>query len=300
MGELEGRRAIITGAGRGIGREHALFFAAEGASVVVNDLAPAGGGLSPAETVVAEITAAGGIAVANHDDITDPAGAQRLVALAVASFGGLDVLVNNAGILRDRTVVNMTDEEWDDVLRVNLRGHVMPIRAAANHWRTEHKAGRATSASIVNTTSTSGLMSNPGQANYGAAKSGVATLTEICAKELGRYGVRCNAIAPAARTRLTLGAPGGAARYAAEAAASSNGWVPSDPGNISPFVGYLATRDCPLDGKVFFVYGNKVHLFQPWTIIDHIGTEQRWSISGLRAAAGKWADVTFDYRIPMD
>jgi NAD(P)-dependent dehydrogenase (short-subunit alcohol dehydrogenase family) len=304
MGSLEGRVAIITGAGRGIGREHALLFAAEGAKLVVNDLGgrPDGSGSdqSPAEEVVAEIKAGGGEAIANHDDVADWEGSQRLVNSAIEAFGGLHVLVNNAGILRDRVVVNMTEQEWDDVVRVHLRGHYLPTKWAASYWREQSKAGAPVKASIVNTTSTSGLMSNPGQTNYGAAKSGIATFTEICQKELDRYGVRCNAIAPAARTRLTATVPGIEERDAERAAeAASTGFDKFAPENISPFVAYLATEDCPIAGKVFFVYGGAVQLFQPWTIVDHIEVDHRWSVEELKSSAAKWGDVTFDQSLPM-
>jgi len=297
MGALDGRVAIITGAGRGIGREHALLFAAEGARVVINDL---GGGTdgtgadaSPAEQLAAEIREAGGEAIANHDDVADWEGSQRLVNAALEHFGDLHVLVNNAGILRDRLVVNMTEEEWDSVIRVHLRGHFLPTKWAASYWREQSKAGHDVRASVINTTSTSGLQSNAGQANYGAAKSGIATFTEICQKELGRYGVRCNAIAPAARTRLTapLMAP-----------ADTSGLVAfdrADPANISPMVAYLATESCPIAGKVFFVYGSAVHLYQPWTVVDSIAIDERWTIEGLQAAADKWGAVTFDQSLPM-
>ncbi len=291
MGALEGRVAIITGAGRGIGREHALLFAREGAHVVVNDLGgtPDGTGAdaSPAEEVVAEIQAIGGEAVANHDDVADAEGAERLVQQAIDTYGALHVLVNNAGILRDRMVFSMTDEEWDAVIRVHLRGHFMPTRAAARYWRQRSKDGDPLKASVVNTTSTSGLLSNPGQTNYGAAKTGIATFTEICQKELWRYGVRCNAIAPAARTRLT--APLGGMGEAPE-----TGFDRMAPENISPFVAYLATEDCPIGGKVFFVFGGTVQLFQPWTVVDTIATDGAWSLDALAKEAAKWGDVTFD------
>jgi NAD(P)-dependent dehydrogenase (short-subunit alcohol dehydrogenase family) len=291
MGALEGRVAIITGAGRGIGREHALLFAREGAHVVVNDLggSPDGTGAdaSPAEEVVAEIQAIGGEAVANHDDVADAAGAGRLVQQAIDAFGALHVLVNNAGILRDRMVFSMTDDEWDAVIRVHLRGHFMPTRAAAQYWRQRSKDGDPLKASVINTTSTSGLLANPGQTNYGAAKTGIATFTEICQKELWRYGVRANAIAPAARTRLT--APLGNIGEAPE-----TGFDPMDPGNISPMVAYLATQDCPIGGKVFFVFGGTVQLFQPYTVVDTIKTDGAWSVDELAQEAAKWGELTFD------
>src|SRR3954449_10202269 len=188
MGALEGRVAIITGAGRGIGREHALLFAQEGAKVVVNDLGGAmdgtGDDRTPAEQVVDEIKAMGGEAIPNADNVADWEAGQRLINSAVEAFGDLHVLVNNAGILRDRVLVNMTEEEWDDVVAVHLKGHFVPTRWAAAYWREQVKAGKEVRASIVNTSSTSGLLGNPGQTNYGAAKSGIASFTQICQMEL--------------------------------------------------------------------------------------------------------------------
>ncbi len=202
MGTLDGRVAIITGAGRGLGREHALLFAGEGAKVVVNDLGGdihgEGADRAPAQQVVDEILAIGGEAVANTDNVADFEGAKRLVDLAVETFGDLHALVNNAGILRDRVLVNMTEQEWDAVIHVHLKGHFCPTRHAAAYWREQVKAGKEVKASIVHTSSTSGLFGNPGQTNYGAAKSGIATFSQICAMELSRYGVRSNAIAPVA------------------------------------------------------------------------------------------------------
>ena len=212
MGELcIGRVAIVTGAGRGIGRAHALMLAEHGAAVVVNDLGTHVDGTSdgsgPASEVVAEITAAGGQAVANHDDVADWEGAQRLVNQAIETFGTLDVVVNNAGILRDRVLVNMTEYEWDAVIRTHLKGTFAPSRWAATYWRSRTKAGEANDARIINTTSVSGLYGNAGQANYGAAKAGIAMFTQIAATELSRYGVTVNAIAPLALTRMNEGLP---------------------------------------------------------------------------------------------
>src|SRR4029079_6723212 len=212
MGALDGRVAIITGAGRGLGREHALLFASEGAKVVVNDLGGdmrgEGGDPSSAMQTVDDIKAMGGEAVVNGDNVADWDGAQRMVQQAIDAFGDLHVLVNNAGILRDRVIINMTEAEWDAVIAVHLKGHFCPTRHAAAYWREQTKAGKEVKASIVNTSSTSGLIGNPGQTNYGAAKSGIATFSQICAMELSRYGVRSNAIAPMARTRLTEATPG--------------------------------------------------------------------------------------------
>jgi NAD(P)-dependent dehydrogenase (short-subunit alcohol dehydrogenase family) len=301
MGALEGRVAVITGAGRGLGREHALLFAAEGAKLVVNDLGggPDGSGsdAGPAQQVAEEIRAAGGEAVANSDDVTSAEGAQRMVQQAIDEFGALHVLVNNAGILRDRTIVNMTDGEWDDVIRVHLRGHFMPARAAARYWREQSKAGNSLRPSLINTTSTSGLYNNPGQSNYGAAKTAIATLTIIAQRELDRYGVKANAIAPAARTRLTLATPGISADVVQAPAEGFDAW---DPANVSPFVAYLATADCPIKGRVFFVAGGGIHLFQPFAIIDSISKEGRWTVDELATEAARLADVPFDLgRLPL-
>jgi NAD(P)-dependent dehydrogenase (short-subunit alcohol dehydrogenase family) len=301
MGALDGRVAIITGAGRGLGREHALLFAAEGAKVVVNDLGggPDGSGSdqAPAQQVVDEIMAAGGEAVANFDDVTSAAGADGLVSQAIGEFGALHVLVNNAGILRDRTIINMTDEEWDDVIRVHLRGHFMPTRAAARYWREQAKAGQSLQPSLINTTSTSGLFNNPGQANYGSAKTGIATLAIISQRELQRYGVRVNAIAPAARSRLTLATPGIADSILHP---PDEGFDAMHAGNVSPFVAYLATADCPITGRVFFVAGGGIHLFQPFAIIDSISKDGRWTVAELAEQAGRLADVPFSLgRLPI-
>ena len=284
MGALDGRVAIITGAGRGIGREHALLFAAEGAKVVVNDLGgnPDGTGddRTPAEQVVHEIEKMGGEAIANADNVASWEGGQRMVNAAVEAFGKLDILVNNAGILRDRVLVNMTEEEWDAVVAVHLKGHFVPTRWAAAYWREKVKAGETVQANVINTSSTSGLLSNPGQTNYGAAKSGIATFTQIAAKELSRYGVKVNCIAPAARTRLTEATPGlGDIIKAPDDPGSFDIW---DPANISPLVAYLATADCPFTGETFFVQGGQVKKFQSWKMGD--GVEQRRALDGLRPA----------------
>lgn len=203
----EGRVCIVTGAGRGLGREYALLLAAHGAKVVVNDLGTArtgsGADAGPAQDVVDAIVAAGGQAVANGDDVSSWDGARRLIDKAVETFGCLDVLVNNAGILRDRTLANMEESEWDDVIRVHLKGTFAPSRWAASYWRDRARAGEVNDARIVNTTSVSGLYANPGQANYATAKAGIAAFTQVAAQELGRYGVAVNALAPVALTRLT-------------------------------------------------------------------------------------------------
>jgi NAD(P)-dependent dehydrogenase (short-subunit alcohol dehydrogenase family) len=288
MGALDGRVAIITGAGRGLGREHALLFADQGAKVVVNDLGgdPHGEGAdrAPAQQVVDEIEKMGGEAVANVDSAADWDGAKRLIDTAVDTFGDLHVLVNNAGILRDRVLVNMTEDEWDAVIHVHLKGHFCPTRHAAAYWREQSKAGKDVKASIVHTSSTSGLIGNPGQTNYGTAKSGLATFSIICAQELGRYGVRSNAIAPAARTRLTEQTPGLQDVVKAPEDASFDVW---DPANVSPFVGYLATEACPFTGQAFLVQGGVVQRFQPWKLSEKIDKGDRWTVEELEKEASK-------------
>jgi NAD(P)-dependent dehydrogenase (short-subunit alcohol dehydrogenase family) len=289
MGALDGRVAIITGAGRGIGREHALLFAAEGAKVVVNDLggAPDGGGedRTPAEQVVDEITAMGGEAIANADDVADWDGGASLIESAIDAFGRLDVLVNNAGILRDRVLVNMTEQEWDDVIKVHLRGHFIPTRFAAIYWREQAKSGTPFQANLIHTSSTSGLLGNPGQTNYGAAKAGIGSFSIICAQELARYGVRSNCIAPAARTRLTEATPGlGEMVQPPSDQAVFDVW---DPANISPLVAYLATADCPCTGQTFYVQGGTIKVMQPWSMGDGIEQDERWSVAGLQEAIPK-------------
>ena len=283
MGTLDGQVAVVTGAGRGIGREHALLLAAEGAAIVVNDLGGAQDGTgaegSPAQDVAAEIVAGGGRAVANGGDVADAAGAQRIVDTALAEFGRLDIVINNAGILRDRVLVNLTEDDWDLVVRVNLRGTFLVTKAAANHWRGRSKAGEEVRASVVNTSSESGVFGNPGQANYAAAKAAVATLTQVAAKELARYGVRVNAILPQARTRLTEGAFG-------DSLAAKDGFDRWDPANVSPFVAYLAGSSCPISGEVFVVGGSRVQRVRPWERDPgwKLQTEGRWTVTDLEKA----------------
>jgi len=287
MGTLDGRVAIITGAGRGLGREHALLFAAEGAKVVVNDL---GGDIhgegedrAPAQQVVDEIKAMGGEAVANTDSVADWDGAKSLVDLAVETFGDLHVLVNNAGILRDRMLVNMTEEDWDSVIEVHLRGHFCPTRHAAAYWREQVKAEKTVNAAIVNTSSTSGVLGNAGQTNYGAAKAGIATFSTICAMELGRYGVRSNAITPMARTRLTEQTPGMEDVIKPPDAGQFDMWSAA---NVAPMVAYLSTADCPFTGETFFVEGDVVARYQPHVIAEKIKNDgERWTVEQLATAA---------------
>jgi NAD(P)-dependent dehydrogenase (short-subunit alcohol dehydrogenase family) len=271
VGSLEGRVAIITGAGRGLGRAHALLFAAEGAKVVVTDLGP------EADEVAAEIRAAGGEAVATALDVTDWEAGKALVELAVNELGGLHILVNNAGILRDRVLVNMQEEEWDDVVAVHLKGHFVPTRFAAAYWREQAKAGEDVRASIIHTSSTSGLIGNPGQTNYGAAKAGIGAFSIICAKELAHYGVRSNCIAPAARTRLTEATPG----LGDVVAPPADGFDVWDPANVSPLVAYLATEGCDVTGRTFFIQGGTVRVLEPWHLGDRIERDERWTIDDL-------------------
>ena len=267
MGICDGRVVIVTGAGRGIGREHALAFAAEGAKVVVNDL---GAGLdgsnvgeSPAEQVVAEIKAAGGEAVVNGNDISSWDGAKELVQQAIDTFGGLDVLVNNAGFLRDKMLVGMSESDWDNVINVHLKGHYAPLRHAAEYWRAESKAGRPRAARVINTTSGAGLFGSVGQGNYATAKAGIALLTIQTASEMKGYGVTANAIAPAARTRMTTSAGEG---MASQMAAPEDGSFDAmDPANISPLVVWLGSEESgEVSGRVFEVEGGKVTVCDGW------------------------------------
>ncbi len=279
-GLCEGRVVVVTGAGRGIGRSHALAFAAEGARVVVNDLGGevdgSGASSGPAADVVAEISAMGGKAVTNDDDVADVDGANRMVHSAIESFGRFDVLVNNAGILRDRMLVNMIDDEWDAVMRVHLRGTFAPSRAAAAYWREETKAGRPVDARIINTSSASGLFGNPGQTNYGAAKAGIAAFTIIAAKELGRYGVTVNAIAPGARTRMT--APLGFGSEPTDPAA----FDASAPENISPVVVWLGSPESgDVTGQVFEVMGGDITVVEGWRRGPSVHQDDRWKPSEL-------------------
>jgi NAD(P)-dependent dehydrogenase (short-subunit alcohol dehydrogenase family) len=283
MGQLDGRVAIITGAARGLGRAHALLFAAEGASVVVNDVGAGAEGRpddgASAQAVADEISAAGGQAVANSDDVADWAGGQRLVRAAIEHFGALHVLVNNAGFLRDRMLVNMSEDDWDAVINVHLKGHFVPTRHAAAYWREQHKAGREVAASVINTSSTSGLEGNPGQLNYGAAKAGIGAMTLIAAQELGRYGVRVNAVAPAARTRLTETTPGLSSIVAPPD--DDHRFDEWDPANVSPVVAWLATRECELSGAVLYAFGGELQPMVGWSRRPGISRNGRWEIGAI-------------------
>ena len=277
MPDLGGKIAIVTGAGRGIGRAHALALAEAGARVLVNDLGVSVVGEaedSPAQQVVDEIASAGGEAVADGENVADFAGAKRLVDHALDAFGRLDILVNNAGILRDRMLVNMEEDEWDAVIAVHLKGHFAPTRHAAAHWRERSKAGEDVRARVINTSSPSGVFGNVGQANYGAAKAGVAGFTLIAAQGLGRYGVTVNCIAPNARTRMTEAAFGDLPE--------TEGFDPIDPANNSPIVVALCADEAQdITGQVFFVYGGSVNMLRGWEAGELFASESSWEPDAL-------------------
>jgi NAD(P)-dependent dehydrogenase (short-subunit alcohol dehydrogenase family) len=285
VGRFDGKVAIVTGAGRGIGRSHALLLASEGAAVVVNDLGGSSGGdgsdSTPAQEVVDEITAKGGKAVANYDSVSSWDGAQRMIQQAVDELGGLDVLVNNAGILRDKMSFNMDEAEWDSVIDVHLKGHLAPSKFAASYWRAKSKeTGEPVNAKIVNTASESGLYGNAGQANYAAAKAGIASLTIVMARELERSGVRVNAICPVARTRLT------------ETVAGAGGFMEAKEGefdrfapeNISAVVGWLASDlSAGVTGQVVKVMGGQVQLLRGWRPVTEATADKPWTIDMIEA-----------------
>ena len=275
-GICDGRVVVVTGAGRGLGRAHALAFAAEGARLVVNDLGVALDGApgpdSPAGRVVDEIRAAGGEAVAHGGDIATPEGAASLVATALETYGRLDTLVNNAGFLRDRMLVNLDEDDWDAVLRVHLKGHFLPLKHAAAHWRAEARAGRTPAARIVNTSSGAGLLGSVGQGNYSAAKAGIVALTLVAAAELARYGVQVNAIAPAARTRMTE------RTFAQTMAAPESGFDAMAPGNVSPLVVWLGSAaSAGVTGRVFEAEAGRITVMEGWRPGPTADKGARWS-----------------------
>lgn len=293
-GTCEGRVVAVTGSARGLGRAHALAFAAEGAKVVVNDLGVELDGTSarsePAEDVVAEIRAAGGEAVANGDDIAGWDGAGRLVRTALDTFGDLHVIVNNAGFVRDRMFANATEDEWDAVVRVHLKGHFVVSRHAAAYWRDRSKAGDAVDARIVNTSSGAGLLGSVGQAAYSAAKAGIATLTLIQAAELGRYGVTANAIAPSARTRMTEGV------FTEMMEEPESGFDAMDPANVSPLVVWLGSAESrDVTGRVFELEGGKVSVAEGWHHGPSRDKGDRWQPSELGPVV---ADLLAEARAP--
>ena len=278
-GICSGRVVLVTGAGRGIGRGEAIEFARQGAKVVVNDLGggPDGSGSStdPAHDVVREIQEMGGEAVANSDDVSDLEGAQRMIAAAEQNFGRLDVVVNNAGILRDRMLVNMTPEDWDSVIRVHLRGTYAIGQSAAAYWRAKNKAGEAVDARLITTSSASGIFGNVGQTNYGAAKAAIAAFTVIAAKELARYGVTVNSIAPGALTRLTehMGTPRPIA---------ADGFDSSHPDNIAPLVVWLGSPESAgVTGRVFTVAGGQIGVAEGWAVQEEVDKAARWDPAEL-------------------
>lgn len=290
MGRLDGRVAIVTGAGRGLGRAHALFLASEGAWVVVNDLGGdvhgAGSDSSPAREVAREIEARGGRAINSHHDVADWEQARELVQLAVETFGDLHVLVNNAGILRDRTLANVTAEEWDAVIRVHLRCHAAPTRHAMAYWRDRSRAGHPVKASLIHTTSVAGFAGSFGQANYSAAKAAVIALSRVAVLEGGRYGVRSNAVSPSARTRISLAVPAGGTTP--PAAPPPGTFDRLDPGNVSPLIGWLAAADCPATSQVFHLIGDRLIVSSMPPIVHDLRTHGQWTLEALdRALSGR-------------
>jgi NAD(P)-dependent dehydrogenase (short-subunit alcohol dehydrogenase family) len=268
MGLLEDKVVVVTGAGRGIGRGEAVECARQGAAVIVAEFDADAG-----DEVAAEITAAGGRAVAVPGDVSDADVADRLVSTAVETWGGLDAVVNNAGILRDRTLVKMSDAEWDDVIRVHLRGHFAPTRAACQYWRENQRPGH-----LVHTASTSGILGNFGQSNYGAAKAGIAAFSTITAMEMARYNVTSNAIAPSALTRMTEALLPPDVREDRRVSLERGDFDFFDPDNVAPFVAYLASDAAShISGKVFGVQGDSIELYQPFTSVAEIrGDGVRW------------------------
>ena len=281
MGVLDGKVAIVTGAGRGLGRAHALQLAEEGAQIVVNDLGVEWSGEGkdnrPAQQVVEEIEAIGGKAAANYDNVADWQGAQNLINQAIETFGDVNILVNNAGILRDKMSFNMDESDWDSVIHVHLKGHFAPSKFAAAYWRQRSKAGEEVYGRIINTSSESGLFGNAGQANYAAAKAGIAALTIVMARELQKIGVTANAIAPRARTRMTEMTFGDAFK------AQEGQWDAMAPENVSPLIGFLASPQAAnVSGQVFLVWGGEVHVLRGWEVAGSLNAgEKRWTVDEL-------------------
>jgi len=282
-GICEGRVVIVTGAGRGIGREHALELARQGAKVVVNDLGVSnsgeGGGRGPADEVVQTIRDMGGEAVANGADVADWEQTEALVRQAIDEFGRLDAVVNNAGFVRDRMFVSCSEEEWDAIIRVHLKGHFCVARHAAAYWRGQVKAGEEVDARIINTTSGAGVLGSVGQSSYSAAKAGIATLTLVQAAELGRYGITANAICPIARTRMTEGAFGDAMK------APEQGFDENDPANVSPFIAWLASSQSrEVTGRVWEVFGGTITAFDGYRREQTVDIGKRWDAAEVGPA----------------
>jgi NAD(P)-dependent dehydrogenase (short-subunit alcohol dehydrogenase family) len=278
VGISDGRVVIVTGAGQGIGRAHALAFGADGARVVVNDVGPA------AEQVAADVRAAGGSAVASLGDVSDWAYGEELVRTAVDAYGRLDALVNNAGLVRDRMLVNMSEAEWDLVLQVDLKGHFVPLRHAAAYWKEQAKAGSPVDARVVNTSSGAGLMGSVGQGNYSAAKAGVVALTQVAAVEMSRFGVKLNAIAPAARTPMTE------VVFARTMAKPATGFDPMAPENVSPLVVWLASADCDVTGRVFEVEAGIISPADGWQHGPREDRGDRWPVEEVGPAVRRLLD----------
>jgi NAD(P)-dependent dehydrogenase (short-subunit alcohol dehydrogenase family) len=282
-GICEGRVVIVTGAGRGIGREHALELARQGAKVVVNDLGVSnsgeGGGQGPADEVVQAIRDMGGEAISNGADVADWEQTEALVRQTIEEFGRLDVVVNNAGFVRDRMFVSCSEEEWDAIIRVHLKGHFCISRHAAAYWRGQVKAGEQVDARIINTTSGAGVLGSVGQSSYSSAKAGIATLTLVQAAELGRYGVTANAICPIARTRMTEGAFGDTMK------APDQGFDENDPANVSPFVAWLASSQSrEVTGRVWEVFGGTITAFDGYRREQTVDIGKRWDAAEIGPA----------------
>jgi NAD(P)-dependent dehydrogenase (short-subunit alcohol dehydrogenase family) len=285
MGLLDGKVAIVTGAGRGIGREEALLLASEGAKVIVNDVGASlqgeGGDVHPAQEVVDLIVANGGEAAVNGDDISTWEGGKNVIDQAVDTFGDINILVNNAGILRDKMSFNMTESDWDDVIRVHLKGHFATAQHAAVYWRTKAKAGEDVYGRIINTSSEAGLFGNAGQANYSTAKAGIVGLTWTLARELSRIGVTVNAIAPRARTRMTEEVFG-------EMAKTDSGFDKFDPKNIANLIGFLASPEAAdVSGQVYVVFGGDVWVMGGFHVVGEVHRDGPWTPAELAAAKGE-------------
>jgi NAD(P)-dependent dehydrogenase (short-subunit alcohol dehydrogenase family) len=290
MGRLENRVAIVTGAGRGLGRAYAELLAHEGACVVVNDLGTTTAGVpdeqSPAEEVAAEICGRGGRAIASRHDVADWNAAGEMIALAIETFGDLNVLVNNAGILRDRTLANISEREWDEVMKVHLKGHAATTHHAMKYWRDGDRVGKKARASLIHTVSISGLAGNFGQASYAAAKLGIVALSRVAAIEGARYGVRSNAVAPSARTRLAItGTPDGETFF--QPPANPSDFDPWDPANVAPLIAWLAEETCPATSQIFHIIGRRIRVFSMPAMVHELDSDGRWTLEALDCELGQ-------------